>query len=735
MTEPEVESEVGVEAGSTEEQLSGRMVEGLRPDAEEAGAAYESNLMVGGVQADEIKADRDFVGRDKVNIYLGASGRGREPVPLALGREELDPIQHTFVPPGGFAELSLERRLLIIRVGARRGGRTAAARLLLDYGVSAVKVLAPDVALRRLTAKRLESQVGYLLPNAGATVLEDLTGFEIERLHECLGDLDSRLVLTVDPKARLPQALIDDYTASLGDPPAAAEVLGAHLRRHLRWVDPDGVRTAEILAEPLVREMLADIAERDDRVRRAASLARTLAGDERAGSLDLERIRRQLKQFSDATFETWFDRLDASSRCFAISLATLPGYSYEVVSDAAAQLERTLMPPAQPAPGEPPPDPFRNRRTTLLETVQARVTNQPVRTRYGVTPMEVVHFGDRGLPQQVLTGVWAEYAEIRDGLLEWLRNLARHPVAAVRIGAAEAVGVFAVHAFDYVRRSVIGPWAQSPNTLDRQAAAAALQRPARAAAVSQATRSMLYDWHLDRSDDPFRITAARAYGHLGLLDLETSLDAFAHLATDANLAPVLASSITSVIVRGDEQLTLSVLERLRLWTSRPAPVIEPPEDSQRARRELTPKERLDDQQARLFVAYYAFVYAASRAQMREPVGTHPGASAWHGLLWRSDTSPAIAAVVAALWADALLHPIAREAAQQALTAWAEVVDGDPVGREALAGLLERVTGGNRRAYSAVRQLARRWHSERTAPDAGGAVLKRLDHVGGDDDGK
>lgn len=728
MTEPDKES--------TDEQLSEAVVEAMLAGAEQADTGYDEGGLMIGVRADEVKARRDVIGRDKVTVYqAGAQGRGREPLPLPLTREELDPIKHTFVAPAGFAELSLARRLLIIRVGARRGGRTAAARLLLDHGASVVKVLSHDVALRRITTKHLEPQVGYLLPNAGAVVLEDLTDFEIERLRKCLGDLDSRLVLTVDPKARLPEAVIADYTVALGDPPAAAEVLASHLRRHLHQHDTDGTRAAEILDDPLVLEMLADFADRDDRVRQAASLARTLAGDEQAGNLDLERIRRQRKQLNNATFETWFDRLEPSSRCFAISLATLPGRSYEVVSDAAAQLERALMPPAQPTPGEPPPDPFRNRRTMLLEAVQARVTNQPVRTRYGTTPMEVVHFGDRSLPQQVLTGVWTEYAEARTTLLEWLRNLARHPVQSVREGAADAVGVFAVQAFDYVRRYVIGPWAQSENSLDRQAAAAALQIPARAVAVSQALRSLLYEWHLDRSDVPFRITATRAYGHLGLRDLDTSLDAFAHLATDPNLALVLASSITSLIVRGDEQLTLAILERLRLWTTRPAPAIDPPKESLRARRDRTPQEKADDQRARLFVAYSAFMYAATQAQMRDPVGTHAGAAAWPGLLWRSDTSPAIAEAMATLWAEAVVHPIAREAAQEALTAWAVVVDEDPAGREALAVLLTRVGRTNRRVQSTIQQLARRWHSEWTARDAAEAVLKKLDQEGGDDDGK
>jgi hypothetical protein len=158
-----------------------------------------------------------------------------------------------------------------------------------------------DVALRRLTTARLEPGTGYLLRNATASVIAELTEFEITRLGGCLGERDSRLVLTVDPRVRLPEALLDRYTADIGDPPPAGDVLAAHLRRRLQARDPKGVRTEETLSDPTVVDTLTNSAGREDRVARAASFARILADAEHAGDFDLTKIAEQLGRISSTS--------------------------------------------------------------------------------------------------------------------------------------------------------------------------------------------------------------------------------------------------------------------------------------------------------------------------------------------------------------------------------------------------------------------------------------------------
>jgi hypothetical protein len=725
------ERTAGAGDAPTDQQFAAALGRGLRADAEDAAAEPydEPGIMTGGARISEVKADQDAVIGNKINntYFLGGTPREREPAPLTVSRQTLDQARNAFVAPQGFDRLSTRQHLLILRVAGGRGGGTAAIRLLLDEGVAGVKELAPDAALRRISADKLEPGVGYLLRNAARAAVDELTDFEVARLREELTARDCRLVLTVDPAQRIPAGLLDqEYTATLTDPPAALDVLAVHLRHRLRQPETGDRRVEEILAHETVLGMVAEWAGRDDRVARAAAFARVLADAERAGDFDLERIRDRLSQVADASFEAWFDALDYGDRCFAISLAMLPGYSYEIVSDAAADLERTLMPPVPESERTPPPDPFKTLRSTRLDAVLARVSCRPIQTRYGVTPMELVSFIDQSLSARILHRVWTEYPQTREALLQWLRALARHPVTPVRRGAANAVGVFAVQAFDYVRRYVIQPWALSPNPADRQAAAIALMAPASDAAVSSATRLMVYEWHLDVSKPSVRNTAARAYAYIGLTDLEETLDAFAHLATGAeDLVQVVANSITSLVVQADEKAALTVLRQLRYWMT--SPLLDPPEGSARARRESTPQERTEEQRSRLYAAYVAFLTLAVDARLVNPVDDRPDATAWHGLLWLADRSADIAEVVGALWATALVHPISHTAAVDVLESWAETIEPDSRGRAVFARLFAAATRENARARAVVGQQARDWRAGRNpiAPKTAEAVLAAM----------
>jgi len=725
------------EAGATsaeaqsDQQLADALVRGLRAEAHgDGGQPYdEPGTMTSGTRISEVNADRDAIIGDKISntYFLSGTSREREPAPLMVSRQTLEEVRYAFVEPKGFDHLSVKQHLLILRVPGGRGGGTVAIRLLLNDGVVGVKELAPDVALRRISADKLEPRTGYLLRNAARTAVEELTEFEVARLCEELATRECRLVLTVDPAVRIPAGLLErEYSAILADAPGALDVLAVHLRHRLRHQENGRRRADEILAHEAVISLVAEWADRDDRASRAAVFARVLADAERAGDFDLERIRDRLSRVADTSFEVWFDDLDYGSRCFAISLATLPGYSYEIVSDAAADLERTLTPPVPDGQQMPRPDPFRTLRSKRLDAVLARVSSQPIPTLYGVTPMEIVAFIDQSLSRRILNRVWTEYPQTREALLQWLRVLARHPVGVVRRGAASAVGVFAVQAFDYVRRYVIQPWALSANTADRQAAAIALMAPACDTTVSSAARRMVYDWHLDKSKTSMRNTAARAYGYIGLADLEEALDAFAHLvAGPDDLVQVVANSITSLIVEADDRSAVTILRQLRYWMT--SPVLDPPEGSDLSRRDSTPQERTAEQRSRLFAAYFAFLDIAISVRMVKPVDDRPDATAWHGLLWLADQNAQIAEVIGDLWATALVHPISHAAAVGVLQAWAETVEPDGRGRQAFACLLASATRDSARVRGVVHQQVREWRAghDPIAPKTAEAVLAAL----------
>jgi hypothetical protein len=724
-------------APRTDQEFSDALRQGVQHDRPDIGGDARSpdelygsgpRLASTGVWAERVKADQDVVFRDKISNFYGTTRGDHDPVPLAVAREVVEEVRHAFVAPSGFAEIPSGRRITIIRIDVGRGGGTAAMRLLLDAGAAAIAELAPDSDLRRLSAERVRPSTGLLLRNAGATVLDHLTEFEIDRLGAVLDKQHSWLALTVDRRVRFSDSVLARHICELGEAPAAREVMTIHLRRRLGAADPDGGRTAEILADPTVDQLLAESVERADRVARMASFARILAEAAQAGDFSVERIGAQLLKVTEAGFEAWFDHLDRPTRCFVIALATLPGDSYETVSDAAAALERAVFPPKADGSTEPR-DPFEVRRIDRLNAAHARVVVQSLNTRYGATPMEVVRFIDPSLPRQVLNRVWTEYAEIRDVLLEWLRGLATHGVGSVRFGAARAVGIFAVQAFDYVRRHVIEPWAISPHAANRQAAALALTVPAREPLLSGVTRRMLDDWHLDRAPWLYRNTAARAFGHLGLTDPDLALDAFTHLATETGhgIPDVVANSVIGFVVREDEALTVKVMDRLHGWITESA--YPAPEGSGRARAGTTPQQDRDDARARAYTACYAFLTAAVNTVLVGPAHDRDGATAWHALLWLADRSPAVSRGVEQMWASVLISPIAHEAAGDALAAWAVRVETDPAGRAAFVRLLADATRsrGGDRARTTVRRLARIWRAgpEQIAPETAKALAEAL----------
>lgn len=730
-------------APRTDQELSDALRDGVRQDltgadqdAQSPEALYGSSSRLtstGGVWADQVEAKKDVVFGSKItNNNYGGTRPSREPAPLAVARDTIQDVQEAFVAPSGFQDLPSGRRLLIMRVGGGRGGGTAAMRLLLDSGAEAIAELAPDTDLRQLTSERVRPTTGLLVRNAGTVILRNLTEFEIARLVSVLDKQGSWLALTVDRRVRFPDSVLAEHLCELGEAPAVRDVMAIHLKRRLGSADPDGSRAAEILADATVDRLLADSAEREDRVARAASFARILAEAARADDFSMERIGPQLLKVTEASFETWFDALSAPTRCFVIALATLPGDSYETVTDAARALEAALFPPDADGTTERR-DPFAVRRTDRLEASLARITMRSVSTRYGATPMEVVRFIDPSLSRQVLNRVWTEYAEIRDILLQWLRDLATHSVGTVRFGAARAAGVFAVHAFDYVRRYVIEPWASSPYGTNRQAAALALAVPAREPTLTGVTYRMLDEWHRDGAPGRYRNTAARTFGQLGFVDADLALDAFTHLAAETGhgIPDVIANCVMGFIVHGDEHLTAKVLRCLHGWITEPAHPA--PAGSRRAELGTTEQQDRDDLRARTYCACYAFLHAAVKTAYAGPVDDRDDATAWHALLWLAERSPEIFTALRRIWSSVLVIPIAHEAAGDALTQWANRVDTDPEGRAALVRLLAEVArgpGGGRARVTLVR-LTRTWRAvpEKLAPAVAEELAAKLAEQG------
>lgn len=688
----------------------------------------------------------DVVGRDKTSHGGPEVASQTAPRWLRVPAEDLALAQAAFVKPDGFDLLAPQlrrRRVMILRVAPGRGGRTATLRLLDDLGARPILQLPTDTDLRRVDASQIMAGGGCLLRDAGPGWASRLTELDLQRLNQDFARRNAWLVLVVDAKARFADQILAEYVSDLGEAPPAEEVLSMHLR-HLLGPGSREVGDA-VINDADVAGLLRTLLDRPDRISRAAELAVLLAEETREVELGvaLIAVRQRMARLADGNFEAWFDGLtELGDRCLALALGVLHGatregaFSFELVSEAAQSLEHRLRVEDESDRDKPSPpvDPFAVRRGERLERIRAQLIKVNQNTPYGRLPVDVARFDDTDWPRRILTRVWREHPGVRTQLLDWLRELARHPVLRVRVHAATAVGLLSCLSFDYIRRTVIEPWSLSAHGPEREAAASALKIPADHDDFATPVRRMVAQWSRDDAAETRRCTAARAHGiSLGVRDAGYALRSLGRLAggqqghISLTMLQAIRNSLSDLIVNGDESVAEEVLVAVRDWAidGREPPLSEAAESRQRL-----PKENKERQRIRQATGFYAFLGIASTLRMRAAVDDRPDAVAWPGLLWVAEGDATHHTAIAELWGRAVVDNLAHEMAGNVLWSWARTVDPDDRGRAALATLL--VAAANReRTYLVIHRHAQNWTTDRQdqrAARTGAVVIEALEKM-------
>ncbi|MGY0236942.1 hypothetical protein [Longispora urticae] len=679
------------------------------------------------------------------NVYIGGTHvfdplSHRVPIP----EEDLHKAQHAFVEPEGFRALGpmLSRhRVLVLRTRPGHGGGTAAMRLLHDAEAGRFLQFPAEIDLRRFGADEVEERTGYLVRNVTNT--SRLTELELRRLDGILGQRGSWLVVTVETHARLPDAVLAEFVADLGAPPPAETVFATHLRY---LMGPTGSQTAEaVLGDPDVIELLR--ASSDARIARAADLARMFDDASQDPDFSVVEVRDRFRRLTEESFDAWFDNLpDLATRTLVIAAAVLhggsreSGFAYETVADAADDLRERLLPPPEDDKPAPREDPFARRRTELLNDALARLVSTTHRTPYGWAPVDVVRFIDPSWPQRVLHRTWHEYGGARRDLLRWLCELAVHPATAVRVHAATAVGFLSRYSFDYVRSTVLEPWADSDVLRNREAAAIAVGIPGVEPALAVPVRRMVDQWSRADSTSARRYTAALAYGSgLGLRDPDRALRVLSELAgrVDRQLLFAIRDSLGELVIHGGDDVALNVLSAMHRWalTGEQGPPVDERDTTSAPRRSRSEENQRN--KVRRYTGFFAFLGLSSTLVTREAVDGRPDGPVWPGLLWMAnrglgtegatEAEQETARLVAALWRGALTSPVVNEGAKNALTRWARRVNADASGTAALGRLAVAAVDGHTRTRDIVRLLAGEWTNsdDGPAPGSAEAVLKAL----------
>ncbi|MEU5323171.1 hypothetical protein AB0G67_41440 [Streptomyces sp. NPDC021056] len=566
---------------------------------------------------------------------------------------------------GRLAERLRQERVLVLSGGRFTGRRTAALMLLHRLGASPVRVLDRDTRPGELAdgfpGDKAADEAGDKAeepPRACGYVLHDLTTRRDSPLREHhllavrdrLAAQDAYLVVTVGPTAP-----VEDITPEEWPPPAAADVLAAHLRTR---TDPE--TAAGLLARTQVTDFLGRSHQPREVARFAELLARYAAG---------EADERTVADFSGVALESqvqeWFAEDETSlhlrDKAFLVALAAFDGGPYPLTAELSDLLYRFLQETENPA-RVPEVPVFGTHVRKRLQVARAKAYLAEEHTEWGPVTQKKAEFLDERASGVLLREVWTGHPSARPALIRWLRRLADDGRPLVRTRAASTAAVLARTDLPSAMALVIQPWGMSKRFKHRLVAVNALTL---AHFIATPNIPRILDAWCSGDDPRLRWVAVRAYGLLGPERPEQALAALrgavrrlyadAPDSTDDELVVELAQSVGLLLLSSASD---QVLAELRAHI-----------DDDRAVRDLT---------------LGGFVSACARTEDDEPHGT-PLVLGWYA---RAATEGGTAAQgVPFLWRTALADPRTTRDALDVLRAWVLTADRSTAAEWALAALL------------------------------------------------
>ncbi|MET8371154.1 hypothetical protein [Micromonospora profundi] len=465
-----------------------------------------------------------------VNVTAGRSnGAGRvwfETLVEASVRETAS--GYAYAPSDQRLDHHLQHRHLVCLSGLVGSGRFTSATLAVArrHGFERVRVLGVDQLADLLRAEApLPAGYGYVLRLSEAALLK-VDGFTLVALAARAESSATTLILVGD-FSRRNHDLVGHIVEHRSAP--AAEVFRAQLRNQIRgqcvgwctgtcvgrcverYVDEDCVQSsllsAYLASEPRPGEILAVVATIARTVPKGDALAERLEQflplqlRERAVEiLDVQRGGEDLDAF-----------LHDEVRAFRLSCAVLAGQPVTEIQQAAQRLARSDF--QQPALGSTP---FRGSALDALlgPTLGQAVTRLNDARLPGGCRIDFAA-GAEPLRSALLDVAWTEWWSPKH-LLNWLADLIRGDVPAVRQAAAGAIGWSATRDVQSALDTV-GELARERRAGVRQAAAIVLVAMAMQPALRTRVRTELGQWAAG-SAAHLRDTVARAYS-LGLARL------------------------------------------------------------------------------------------------------------------------------------------------------------------------------------------------------------------------
>lgn len=590
-----------------------------------------------------------LIGRDN---YGGGSGAGFE----RSGRVEphkLRDLEQIFVPPPKFEQLCdrLGSQSVLLLRAPKGWGRTATAlRALSRQCASGVHKLSPDAELRSLDIE-FDRCTGYLFDTPHSQQLRTLSEFHLEQLGRRLVEVESRLIVVVDDQAELsPDA--GPFVLDVGEPADVTAILRKHLLRQLAEDDLGVLSRLEVAA------LLSMVEEHRPSAHELVNLVARLV-DVAAGRIDIDEVVGRYAAAEDNRFRQWFDELDTDTRPFAIALAVFNNMPLHIVSEAGRALARSIVDAEALDDAGSGQTVFGVRSTELLSRAQAQLYRSHEDTLYGRITVYAVRFVDERFPQRLLEYAWQEYPAAHQLVRDWLRELGGSDDLRASTRAGVAVGLLSTFEFEYARRLVIEPWADSGQRHDQYAAIGALQFSSLQPELAPLVAEMLEAWVQPTQLMARRVTATAALGStVGQLMPDRALRLLRRSArsSDPDLRDAVCYSMIELF--SSRELDVRVLRDLRRWTV----------------------------SRRRGVRYTGFLCTLQLSfdLVAETVG---GVEPWPRLVWLADQSDEHRDHIVVLFARLMQAPYFPPAAYAEIKRWVQIAERDPQFRGPLGRLL------------------------------------------------
>ncbi|MEV6427639.1 hypothetical protein [Nocardia sp. NPDC051463] len=591
-----------------------------------------------------------LIGRDS---YRGGSGVGFE----RSGRVEprrLHDLDQIFVPPPKFEQLCdrLGAQSVLLLRAPRGWGRTATAlRALSRQCASGVHKLSPDVELRSLDLE-FDHCTGYLFDTPDSQQLRTLSEFHLEQLGRRLVEVESRLIVVVDDQAEVSPD-VGAFVHDVGEPADVTAILRKHLRQQLADDDLGVLSRLEVTA------LLSLVTEHRPSAHELVNLAALLV-DVAADRIDIAEVVSRYVAAEDNRFRQWFDELDTDTRPFAIALAVFNNMPLHIVSEAGRALASSIVDAEVLGEGARSGQTvFGVRSAELMSRAQAQSYRSHEDTLYGRITVDAVRFVDERFPQRLLEYIWQEYSAAHQVVRDWLRELGGADDLRVSTRAGVAVGLLSTFEFEYARRLVIEPWADSGQRHDQYAAIGALQFSSLQPELAPLVAEMLEAWVQPTQPMARRVTATAALGStVGQLMPDRALRLLRRSArsSDPDLRDAVCYSMIELF--SSRELDVRVLRDLRRWTV----------------------------SRRRGVRYTGFlcILQLSFDLVAETVG---GVQPWPRLVWLADQSDEHRDHIVVLFARLMQAPYYPPAAYAEIKRWVHVAERDPQFRGPLGRLL------------------------------------------------